>query len=82
VTESIGRERRERYRRCSICARDVVNGINVKLVGLEVPLGSVDGNRPEAVDRHIFDVKLVDGRAVVLARPTRRNRGITILDVA
>jgi hypothetical protein len=35
------------------------------LVGLVVALGVVDANRPEAVDRHVLDVKLVDSRATV-----------------
>src|SRR5258708_2602031 len=35
---------------------DVVNGIGVKLVGLEVALGVVDGDRPEGIDRHVLNL--------------------------
>src|SRR6185437_7826103 len=35
-------------------------------VRLKITFGVVDGDRPEAVDRHVLDVELVDCRAIVL----------------
>ena len=47
--------------------RDVVERIGVEIVWLEIALGVVEADRPEAIDGHILDVELVDRRAVVLA---------------
>ena len=34
---------------------------------LEIALGVVEADRPEAIDGHVLDVELVDRRAIVLA---------------
>ena len=50
----------------ALLGRDVVERIGVEVVLLEIALAVVEADRPEAIDRHIFDVELVDCLAVVL----------------
>ena len=52
-----------------VCLRgDIVERIGVSRVGLEIALGVVDADRPEAVDRNVLDVEPVDRIAVVFGR--------------
>ena len=62
----------------ALLRRDVVDRVGVVLVRLEVALGVVDADRPEAVDRHVLDVELVDRRAVVLGRRDVEIDGILV----
>jgi hypothetical protein len=48
--------------------RDIVERIGVERVLLIVAVGIVDADRPEAVDRDILDVELVDRLAIILGR--------------
>jgi hypothetical protein len=55
--------------------REVVKRIGVVRIRLKVAFGVVDGNRPKAVDRYVFDVELVFSLAVILDGRVRTLHG-------
>jgi hypothetical protein len=54
--------------------------LRVERVLLEMALRVVDADRPEALDRHVLDVELVDRRAIVLAWGDAKINGVLIGD--
>ncbi len=47
---------------------DIVQGVSIQFVLLEIAIAIVKADRPEAVDRNIADMRRVDNLSIVLGR--------------